>query len=167
MFSDAIMQEYEAWHRRRGNCPNTVSFYMRILRAVYNRAVVEDLTDNRNPFRNVDTGVDKTVKRALPLRCISRLKRLDLQCSPALEYSRDIFMLSFFLRGMSLIDMAFLRKSDLRNGSVTYRRRKTGQQLRVAWTPEMQAILDKYPGNSTRYLLPIIRKEGGLSLIHI
>lgn len=52
--------------------------------------------------------------------------------------------------------MAYLKKSDLQNGSVIYRRRKTGQQLIIGWEPEMQEILDKYPENKTDYLLPII-----------
>lgn len=58
---------------------------------------------------------------------------------------------------MSFIDMAFLKKNDLRNGYVTYRRRKTGQKLVIEWTKEMQAIRDKYPENTSEYLLPIIK----------
>ncbi len=69
-------------------------------------------------------------------------------------------MMSFMLRGMSFIDMAYLRKSDLANGYVIYRRRKTGQQLTIEWTKEMQLILDKYPENASDYLLPIIRNLG-------
>lgn len=155
-----LMEAYEAWHHRRGVTPNTVSFYMRILRAVYNRAVDEGVIENRNPFRKVYTGIDKTVKRALPLAVIRKIRALDLSEVPAVEYARDMFMMSFYLRGMSFIDMAFLRKADLRDGYVTYRRRKTGQLLRVRWTAEMQAILDKYPANESGYLLPIIRRPG-------
>lgn len=155
-----IMEAYEAWHRSRGNSSNTVSFYTRILRAVYNRAVEEEIVENRNPFRRVYTGVDKTVKRAVPLSHIRRIKMLDLSLSLPLDYARDMFLLSFFLRGMSFIDMAFLKKSDMRSGYIVYRRRKTGQQLTIEWTPEMQAILDKYPANPTQYLLPIIKTPG-------
>lgn len=56
--------------------------------------------------------------------------------------------------------MAFLKKSDLKNGYVTYRRRKTGQRLIIEWTKEMQSTLDKYPANESDYLLPVIRKKG-------
>ena len=154
------MEGYEAWLRNRGIIPNTISFYTRILRAVYNRAVEEDIIENRNPFRHVYTGVDKTVKRALPLAVIKKIKALDLSPTPALDYARDMFMMSFFLRGMSFIDMAFLKKSDLKCGYLTYRRRKTGQQLVIAWTKEMQMLLDKYPENRSDYLLPIIRNPG-------
>lgn len=154
------MEGYEAWLRNRGIILNTISFYTRILRAVYNRAVEEDIITNRNPFRHVYTGVDKTVKRALPLVIIKKIKTLDLSLSPSLDYARDMFMMSFCLRGMSFIDMAFLKKSDLKCGHLTYRRRKTGQQLVIAWTKEMQMLLDKYPENRSDYLLPIIRNPG-------
>ncbi len=155
-----VMEAYEAWHKQRGIVPNTVSFYTRILRAVYNRAVEDEIIENRNPFRHVYTGVDKTVKRALPLTVIKKIKTMDLELTPALDFARDMFMMSFMLRGMSFIDMAFLKKSDLKNGYIVYRRKKTGQQLTIEWTKDMQVLLDKYPENSSEYLLPIIRKPG-------
>lgn len=155
-----VMEAYEAWHQNRGNSPNTISFYTRILRAVYHRAVEDEIIENRNPFRHVYTGVDKTVKRALPLQTIKKIKALDLSLNPTLDYARDMFMMSFMLRGMSFIDMAYLRKTDLSNGYVVYRRRKTGQQLTIEWTKDMQLILDKYPENASDYLLPIIRNTG-------
>jgi len=158
--SSEIMESYEAWLQRRGVTPNTVSFYTRILRAVYNRAVEQDIIENRNPFKHVYTGVDKTIKRALPLATLKKIKALDLSLNPSLDFARDMFLMSFYLRGMSFIDMAFLKKTDLKNGYVTYRRRKTGQQLVIEWTKEMQIILDKYPENATDYLLPIIKNPG-------
>lgn len=154
------MEDYEAWHKSRGVAPNAISFYTRILRAVYNRAVEDDIIENRNPFRHVYTGVDKTVKRALPLTVIKKIKALDLSLTPALDFARDMFLMSFYLRGMSFIDMAFLKKTDLKNGYITYRRHKTGQQLIIEWTKEMQMILDKYPENKSDYLLPVIRNPG-------
>lgn len=155
-----VMEAYEAWHRSRGVAPNTVSFYTRILRAVYNRAIEDGIIENRNPFRHVYTGIDKTVKRDLPLQTIKQIKALDLSLHPTLDYARDMFMLSFMLRGMSFVDMAYLRKTDLSNGYITYRRRKTGQQLTIKWTKDMQLVLDKYPENVSGYLLPIVRNPG-------
>lgn len=155
--STEIMENYEAWLKNRGIALNTISFYTRILRAVYNRAVENEIIENRRPFRHVYTGLEKTVKRALPLTVIKKIKTLDLSSTQSLDFARDIFLLSFYLRGMSFIDMSFLKKSDLKNGHITYRRRKTGQQLIIEWTSEMQTILDKYPENNSIYLLPIIR----------
>lgn len=155
--SCSTTESYELWLRNRGLTPNTTSFYMRILRAVYNRAVENDMTENQSPFRHVYTGIEKTVKRALPLRTVRKIKELDLSQNPLLDFARNMFMMSFYLRGMSFIDMAFLKKSDLKNGYLTYRRRKTGQRLIIKWTTEMQAILEKYPENKSDYLLPIIK----------
>ena len=151
-----IIQAYEAYLRVRGAVPNTTSFYMRILRAVYNRAVESEAIEQRNPFRHVYTGTERTVKRAIPIAAISRIKNLELPRGSKMDFARDMFMLSFYLRGMSFVDMAFLRKKDRADNHVTYRRRKTGQRLDIAWTKEMQSIVEKYPPNPTQYLLPIL-----------
>lgn len=155
-----VMEAYEAWHHNRGVTPNTISFYTRILRAVYNRAVENEVIENRSPFRHVYTGIDKTVKRALPLEVIKKIKGMDMSLNAALDFARDMFMMSFYLRGMSFIDMAYLKMSDLKSGYITYRRRKTGQQLTIEWTNDMQLVLDKYPENESDYLLPIIKTVG-------
>ena len=152
-----IMMLYEAWLKGKGICPNTTSFYMRILRAVYNRAVEKELTEQKYPFKHVYTGVGKTVKRAIPLKSIKHIKELDLTLKPHLKYARDMFLFSFYTRGMSFIDMAYLKKSDLKNGIIIYRRRKTGQQLAIKWEKCMEDIISKYGQNkSTNYLLPVI-----------
>ena len=151
-----IIQAYEAYLRVRGAVPNTTSLYMRILRAVYNRAVESEAIEQRNPFRHVYTGTERTVKRAIPIAAISRIKNLELPRGSKMDFARDMFMLSFYLRGMSFVDMAFLRKKDRADNHVTYRRRKTGQRLDIAWTKEMQSIVEKYPPNPTQYLLPIL-----------
>lgn len=69
-----LMLMYEAWLHGKRITKNSSSFYMRILRAVYNRAVEKELTNNRNPFKHVYTGVDKTVKRAIQLKAIKKIK---------------------------------------------------------------------------------------------
>lgn len=155
-FNSDLMESYEAYLTGRGLIPNSTSFHMRILRAVYNRAIDKGITDDKRPFRHVYTGIDKTIKRAIDVKTIKRIKRIDLSLSPKAAFARDMFLLSFYFRGMSFVDMAYLRKSDLNHGTLTYRRRKTGQRLSISWTNEMQKILDNYPENKTEYLLPII-----------
>ena len=158
--SSDLMLLYEAYLKAKGVRMNTISFYMRNLRAVYNRAVEKGLTPQNNPFRHVYTGVDKTVKRAIPIKSIKALKELDLSLKPSLAFARDMFLLSFYTRGMSFIDMAYLKKSDLKNGILTYRRRKTGQELSIKWEKCMAEIIAKYPENKTEFILPIIKEPG-------
>lgn len=143
-----LMGAYEAYLKGRQVSMNTVSFYMRILRAVYNRAVEKDLTVQRFPFKYVYTGIEKTVKR------------LDLEGEPGLRFARDLFLFSFYTRGMSFVDMAYLRKEDLKNGVLSYRRKKTGQRLFIEWEACMQEIVDRYRVEGSPFLLPIIRQEG-------
>jgi len=154
-----LMLLYEACLKKKGVRMNTTSFYMRILRAVYNRAVEKGLTEQRYPFRHVYTGVEKTVKRAVSVKVIKKLKELDLSMKPSLDFARDMFLFSFYTRGMSFVDMAYLRKIDLQNGILTYRRRKTGQQLTIKWEKCMEEIICKYSSNKTDYLLPIIKVQ--------
>ena len=157
--SSDLLMEYEAYLKNRGNSPNTISFYMRILKAVYNRAVENGLTGQRNLFKSVYTGVEKTLKRAIHLNDIRRIKRLDLSLKPHLDFARDMFLFCFYTRGMSFVDMAYLKKGGIANGILTYRRKKTGQQLFIRWEKCMQEIIDKYPVNETEFLLPIITER--------
>lgn len=87
------------------------------------------------------TGIDKTVKRAVSLKTIRQIQNLDLSTNPLMDYARDIFMFSFYTRGMSFIDMAYLKKKDLQNGVLSYRRHKTDQQLFIKWEKPMQKKL--------------------------
>lgn len=156
MDSDKMI-EYEYYLKSRGVSQNSSSFYMRNLRAVYNRAVAKNMTLQRYPFRSVYTGVSKTLKRAVSLNVIKQIKEMDLSHSPSCDFARDMFLFAFYTRGMSFIDMAYLKKKNLTNGILSYYRRKTGQPLFIRWEKPMQDIVDKYYISDSIYMLPIIR----------
>ncbi len=155
-----LMLQYESWLKLKGVCMNSISFYMRILRAVYNRAVDKGMVEQTSPFRHVYTGIDKTIKRAIPIKSIKSLKNMDLTMRHSSDFARDMFMFSFYTRGMSFIDMAYLKKKDLNHGILTYRRRKTGQLLSIKWEKCMAEIVNKYNDDTSEYLLPIIKRQG-------
>ena len=156
-----LLAEYETYLKARNVTMNTVSFYNRILRAVYNRAADKELTPQRNPFRHVYTGVGKTVKRAIPLGYIRKIKNEDLALKPSMDFARDMFMFSFYTRGMAFVDMAFLRKKDMRDGAIHYVRRKTGQRMNVHLEPCMREIIGRYAPRTrdTPYLFPVLTAE--------
>lgn len=156
-FDSELMEMYEVYLKEKGLVKNSTSYYMRIWRTVYNLAVEEGYTTDKKPFKRVYTGVDKTVKRAVPFDTIKAIKELDLTLEPQLELAKDIFLFSFYTRGMSFIDMAHLKKSNLQNGILTYSRKKTGQKLTILWEELMQEIVDRYKDDSSEYLLPILR----------
>ena len=151
---------YEASMANRGVCPNSTSFYMRILRATYNRAVEKGIVEQKYPFKHVYTGVGKTVKRAIGINDIKRIKQLDLTLQPSLAIARDIFLFSFYTRGMTFVDIAYLRKKDLCNGIITYRRHKTGQLLNIKVEKYAQEIIDRYSSPDSDYIFPFIKIEG-------
>lgn len=152
------MCEYQSWLLGRGVTLNTVSYYMRILRAVHRRAVRSGLVSADDPFREVYTGVGRTRKRAADAEVLVALRTAVLP-DKGLCLARDLFLFSFYTRGMSFVDMAYLRKSDAARGVIDYCRRKTGQLLRIRIEPCMQEIIDRYASlaDGTPYLLPILK----------
>jgi integrase len=156
------VKSYEVWLKAKGVSLNTVSFYMRILRAVYNRAVNEGLTTDQHPFNQVYTSVAKTAKRGISTTDIAKIMKLELSASPSRAFARDIFMFSFYTRGMSLIDIAKLKTDNLKNGVLTYQRSKTSQRISVKWRDEMQVIVDHHHQQGSDRLLPIIKNEADI-----
>lgn len=150
---------YGAFLQRRGLVRNSISFYMRIWRAVYNLAVKNLFVEQTYPFSDVYTGVDRTRKRAVGETVVSRLFRLDLSRSASLTLARDMFLFSYCTRGMAFVDMAYLRKDDIRGGSIHYVRRKTGQPLCVRMEPCIRQIVDRYADRSEVYVFPILKSE--------
>ena len=161
------LKHFEGSLRARGCSWNTVSTYLRTMRAVYNRAV--DL--HRAPyvphlFRSVYTGTRADRRRALDMEDMKKVFARLLQSAaipPGMRGAQDLFILMFLLRGLPFVDLAYLRKSDLRGDVITYRRRKTGRPLSVTLTPEAMFLLQKYMNRDKRspYLFPILRSAEG------
>lgn len=154
-----MMEKFERKLKAKGNCRNTTSFYLRTLRTIYNQTLDLGLAHNPNIFNNVYTGIDKTSKRAIKADKISNLRNMNVKVWEKLEFTRDLFMFSFYTRGMSFIDMAFLRKTDLRDGVLTYCRHKTLQLISIKWEKEMDDIVKRHPSDN-EFLLPLIRGKG-------
>lgn len=155
-----MMEQFQSYLRSQNLTMNTVSYFMRVLRSVYHKGVKQGLTVDQQPFRDVYTGNAQTQKRALSLDMIKRIKEQGLDSQSEL-FARDMFLLSFYLRGISFVDMAYLKQSDIKDGRLSYKRHKTGQMMSIRWEPQMQEIIDKYPNTKTEYLLPIITKNNG------
>ena len=157
------MNLYEAWLKGRGVKRNSSSCYLRTLRTLYRKALDLGMTTDKDIFRHVFTGFAKTTKRAVPLDAIHAIRQLNLPEGSFLAFARDLFVLSVFLQGISFVDMAYLKKSDIKNGLLQYIRKKTGQSLSVGWEPAMQAIVDTYAHLTvgSPYLLPIITRQDG------
>lgn len=163
IFTPERLKEYEDWLAGQQSSPNTISTYMRTLQAVYNRWMSPGI-EGYNPvlFKDVYTKVESRTKRALTAEQMEQLRNTDfsvltLRQQQVLTY----FLLMFMLRGMPFINLAHLRKSDLRNRRITYRRHKTGKLMVVDVPPDAMRLLQKYRDKTdSEYLFPLL--HGGL-----
>lgn len=154
--TEQVITDYNSFLIQRGLVRNSVSFYMRVLRAIYNKAVRQKLIEQQHPFTEVYTGIDRTRKRAVSESIIVQLHRLELETGTPLALCRDIFIFSYCTRGMAFVDIAYLKKTNLQNGMICYARRKTGQLLSVRIEPSIQRIIDRYADSNSPYVFPIL-----------
>ena len=157
--TEQFVESYNTFLIQRGVVRNTISFYMRIFRPVYNKAVTQKIIEQTFPFKNVYTGVDRTRKRAVTETVISQLLSIDLKKSKALQFARDLFIFSFYARGMAFVDIVYLKKSNIQNGYITYVRHKTGQELTIRIETRLQNIINQYEKKDSPYLFPILNTE--------
>lgn len=153
--TEQLIAEYNVFLIQRGITRNSISFYMRIMRAVYNKAVKQKLVKQTFPFSEVYTGIDKTRKRAVTESLIYQLYRLKLKEGTSIALARDIFIFSYCTRGMAFVDVAYLKKDNIKDNEICYARRKTGQLLSVRIEPSIQRIIDRYSSSSI-YIFPIL-----------
>lgn len=158
-----LIEDYECYLKQAGLTLNSISFYMRILRAIYNRAVHQGLTKDCRPFEHAFTKMTKTSKRAIPLDIIQKLASATVK-NPTERLARDLFLFSFYTRGMAFVDIAFLEIKNIHDGYLIYKRKKTGQELKVAWRKQMQDIVDKYPSFDGVHLLGLLDCKSDKSL---
>ena len=177
-----LVSDYEAWLQTCGLCRNTTSFYIRALQSVYHKAVRQGLTEDRRPFSEAYRGVARTAKRAIDASEVCQLSTLDIRhallssgdydegkrlnnMQHQLEFARDIFIFCFCDRGLTFVDLAHMRKSDITGNLMVYVRRKTNQRIEVQVEPMMQAVIDRYP-SQTDYLLPILTKTDNQEAVY-
>ena len=159
-----FIRGYEEFLAGRQVKQNTISFYERNLRTIYYLAQDSGIdVGNGTTFRKIRIRMTKTIKRALKREVIEKIAHINLSDKPELDKARDLFMFSFYTRGMSFVDIIYLKDKDIVDGVIYYRRSKTTQQLEVAVTEPLQALIDKY-ANDSIYVLPFINQYGGDTL---
>jgi len=136
---------------------NSISNYLRSIRAIYNKAIKHKIVDRANyPFYDISIKSEKTVNRAISKADIKRLNSLCLVENSAQEKALKHFMLSFYLRGISFTDMAYLKHSNIINGRIQFKRRKTHKLYSIKlFTPGIEIINNLHQKNQN-YLIPIL-----------
>jgi integrase len=172
-----LMKSFEHYLLTENKSRNTVSCYMRSLRAAYNQALVEKVIDTKktsiNPFVGVFTGYSKTQKRAISVENIMKLQEVKVSYMKLQEggsstlkpinrsilQSLDLFMFSLYTQGMNFSDMVNLKKENIKDGVIRYKRKKTGQMITVALEECIKVIIRDYSVKNSDYLFPILRSS--------
>jgi integrase/recombinase XerD len=164
----SFLESFEKYLLFKGNSVNTIGIYMRTLRAIYNKAIAENLIrGDAYPFKKFKIKTGTTLKRALSKADIKQLLNYEAKPGSREWHSLNLFLFSYFTRGMNMMDMANLTWEDNIIGDrIVYTRAKTAntknttEPIIIKIEPEIKALLDRYSKKST-YVFPIL--EPGLS----
>lgn len=150
-----FLTQYNSFQVKRGVKHNTVYLYLRTIRIFYNKAIKLKIVDKAlYPFDDYKLRPEKTRKRAVEKELIKSIKNLDLQVDTPIWDNRNYFILSFYLIGISVVDLCLLTKDNVKGSRIIYKRRKTGKWYDIKLHPEAEEIINYYSGPS-KYLLPI------------
>ncbi len=143
-----FLREFEAFLRQRGNMSNSIATKFTCFKAMYNRAIAEDIfTPEKNPFQQFKVGRlwENTQKRAITKEDIHALMALDLSNRTYYtRFSRDIFMFSYLMAGINFKDIALLKWVNIVNGHIYYNRKKTGKVMNCKLSTEALRIIERY-----------------------
>lgn len=137
------LEKFASWLASGGANTNGVAHHMRNLRAVFNFAIEEEVTNNY-PFRKYRIKTEQTRKRDLTIEQLRQLR--DYPCEPFQQKYVDLFFLMIYLCGINAGDLFTLKESDINNGRIEYYRKKTNKYYSIKIEPEALHIINKYKG---------------------
>lgn len=159
-WNDRLMLEYQTWLQRRGLSPSTRAFYMSQMSAFCKKAVSDGLAIQSGIFRLVRRAslAKRTDVKVLTIEELRRMRDLQ-QLTKVQAFARDIFFFSIYARGMNFVDIAYLKKDNVRDGILTYvpHSFEDNSSVSMPWDSSMQEIADSHPTDS-EYLFPLITK---------
>lgn len=162
---------YEEW--MRAFCKETtISLQLRTLRSVFNKAIRLGVAKKESyPFDSykISKFDTSTKKRAIGKDEIKRIEGLDLSSeSWHMQFSRDLFLFSYYCAGMAISDIALLKFSQIKNDRLTYTRHKTAsisrqkKEICFALSEKAKSIIQTYSTSSKPddcYVFPILDKH--------
>ena len=164
----SFLMKFDTYHKKKGNGANGLAVYMRTIRAIYNKAIKEGFVErNLYPFFDYKIKTVPTEKRALEWSFLKQIIVLDLPQEHILFHVRNYFLASYMMYGMNFSDMAFLRKTDMNNGRITYRRKKTSKLYDIKISKQLNVIFEHYKkqDEECEYIFPIIKRDTAFTQI--
>lgn len=138
------LEDFDAFLMRTSPSRNARNIHFRNLRAVFNRAIDDDIT-SCYPFRKFKIRPEATRKRSMSVEALRKIATASLP-----EWMcpyRDMFMLSFYLVGINIIDLCHLKAEDYDGGRIDYKRAKTHRLYSIMVEREAGEIIRRYRGH--------------------
>lgn len=157
-----FLTKFETHHYSKGNSANGLAVYMRTIRAIFNKAVKAGLVEKElYPFNDYKIKTTPTEKRALDWEFIKKIIEQDIKLGHGCFNARNYFVASYMMYGMNYTDMAFLKKSDISDGRIKYRRKKTSKLYDIKITANLETILSFYINRNpeSEYVFPILKRD--------
>lgn len=164
------LKDFDIFCDQTGMSTNGKGNYLRAIRTIFNDAIDRDLiSPDKYPFRKFKIKTAKTKHRNITLQDLRYMLNFDYDSFyadlkenankytsefPNVRRYVDLFFLSFYLCGLNLKDLLFLKKSDIRNGQLSILRAKTDEPIIIRIEPEAREIINRYPGK--KYLLDFL-----------
>lgn len=156
----SVLEEFERHLLLTGLKLNSISNYIRTIRAIYNKAIKLKVVDRSfYPFYDISIKSEKTAKRAIFKDDIYKLKQIHLEKHSTAWRSFNYFLLSFYLRGISFTDLAYLTTNNIIDGRIEYKRRKTHKNYSIKLLPEAEILFQQFEVLGSKYLLPILSND--------
>ncbi len=153
------LTKYETYLRSNNNTNGGISIKMRTFRALYNDAIKKEIVSrDYYPFKDYNISALKTEgnKRALTSEELSLIKNLDTSLYPDLNHAKNLFMFSFYSRGMNFIDMLTLKWTDIQDEKIIYTRSKTKKRFVIKIIEPIELILNQYSSETSKYIFDMM-----------
>ncbi len=154
-----LLLEYESYLLKKELKTNSIANYMRTIRAIFNKSVKTNNTSLEHyPFKSYSIKHERTIAKVLGKESIDKINALEYDRHSPEYLSRAIFMLTFNLIGISFADLILLKPSNIVDGRIIYRRKKTKRIYSIKLNHFAETIIADlktiYP--ESPYLLPIL-----------
>ncbi|MFT0714109.1 site-specific integrase [Flagellimonas lutimaris] len=157
-----FLKRFENWHFSRGNSVNSLSTYMRTIKAIFNKAIKSEIVArDAYPFTHYRIKSTPTEKRALDIDSIKSIMFLKMEETDSLFHYRNYFLASYMLYGISFMDLAFLKAQNIIDNRIKFQRRKTSKPYDINITPQLKEILSFYlkDKDKSEFIFPIIKRD--------
>lgn len=155
-----FLERYTNYLASKGLKQNSIHNYFRTIRAIYNKAIKSKIVSRSlYPFYDISVKSETTIKRAILREDLVKLMNMHLEHNTQSYKSLKYFFLSFYLIGMSFTDLAYLKRENIIDGRVVYKRKKTHKLYSVKIFPEAEKIILSFKNDENDYLLPILNPD--------